>query len=41
MESEKPKEPRFHGETTSKSSNNMSRIHGKDTSIEIVLRKAL
>lgn len=35
------KEPRFHGEVTEKSHKNMSRIHGKDTRIEIVLRKAL
>ena len=36
-----PKEPRFYGETTEKSSKTMSRIKGKDTKIEIVLRKAL
>lgn len=35
------KEPRFHGETSEKSSRNMSRIHGKDTSIEVALRRAL
>lgn len=35
------KEPRFHGEVTEKSHKNMSKIRGKDTSIEIVLRKAL
>lgn len=35
------KEPRFHGEVTEKSHRNMSRIKGKDTSIEIALRKAL
>ena len=35
------KEPRFHGEATEKSHKNMSKIHGKDTNIEIVLRKAL
>lgn len=35
------KEPRFHGEVSEKSHKNMSRIRGKDTSIEIVLRKAL
>lgn len=34
-------EPRFRGTTTAKSSKNMSRIRGKDTSIEIALRKAL
>lgn len=38
---ERPKEPRFHGETTEKSSRTMSKIRGKDTSIEIKLRKAL
>ena len=35
------KEPRFHGEVSEKSHNNMSRIRGKDTSIEVALRKAL
>ena len=35
------KEPRFHGEVTEKSHKNMSRIKGKDTSIEVALRKAL
>ena len=35
------KEPRFHGEVSEKSHRNMSRIRGKDTSIEIILRKAL
>lgn len=35
------KEPRFHGEVSDKSHNNMSKIRGKDTKIEIVLRKAL
>lgn len=35
------KEPRFYGEVSEKSSKNMSRIRGKDTSIEVVLRKAL
>lgn len=39
--SDKKKEPRFHGEVTEKSHKNMSRIKGKDTSIEIALRKAL
>ncbi len=34
-------EPRFHGEVTEKSHKNMSCIKGKDTSIEITLRKAL
>lgn len=37
----KIKEPRFHGEVSEKSHHNMSKIRGKDTSIEIVLRKAL
>ena len=31
------KEPRFHGEVTEKSHKNMSKIRGKDTSIEVVL----
>lgn len=35
------KEPRFHGEVSEKSHKNMSRIKGKDTGIEIALRKAL
>lgn len=35
------KEPRFHGEVSEKSHKNMSRIQGKDTSIELALRKAL
>ncbi|MCR5321826.1 MAG: very short patch repair endonuclease [Lachnospiraceae bacterium] len=34
-------EPRFHGEVTERSHKNMSRIKGKDTSIELILRKAL
>ena len=38
---DKKKEPRFHGEVSAKSHKNMSRIRGKDTSIEIILRKAL
>ena len=41
MKNEKKKEPRFHGEVSEKSHKNMSRIRGKDTSIEITLRKAL
>ena len=41
MMSDKKKEPRFHGEVTEKSHKNMSRIKGKNTSIEIALRKAL
>lgn len=35
------KEPRFRGETTEKTSHNMSKIRGKNTKIEIILRKAL
>ena len=35
------KEPRFHGEVSEKSHKAMSRIKGKDTSIELILRKAL
>lgn len=35
------KEPRFHGDVSEKSHRNMSKIHGKDTSIELVLRRAL
>ena len=35
------KEPRFNGEVSERSHNSMSHIHGKDTSIEIILRKAL
>lgn len=35
------KEPRFHGEVSEKSHKNMSHIRGKDTSIELALRKAL
>ncbi len=34
-------EPRFHGEVTEKSHKNMSQIRGKDTSIEVKLRKRL
>lgn len=37
----KKKEPRFHGEVSEKSHKNMSCIRGKDTSIEVTLRKAL
>ena len=37
----KGKEPRFHGKVSKRSHKNMSKIHGKDTSIEIMLRKAL
>ena len=35
------KEPRFDGEVTEKSHKNMSKIRGKDTSIEVALCKAL
>ncbi len=35
------KEPRFTGEVTPRSHKNMSRIKGKDTRIEVTLRKAL
>lgn len=35
------KEPRFHGEVSAKSHKSMSHIRGKDTNIEIVLRKEL
>ena len=35
------REPRFHGEVSEKSHKNMSHIKGRDTSIEIALRKAL
>lgn len=41
MENKTVKEPRFHGEVSEKSHKNMSKIKGKDTSIEIILRKAL
>ena len=34
-------EPRFHGEVTEKSHRTMSLIRGRDTSIEVKLRKAL
>ena len=34
-------EPRFHGEVSERSHKNMSHIKGKDTAIEIMLRKAL
>ena len=40
MKNENKKEPRFHGEVSEKSHKNMSRIRGKDTSIEVILRKA-
>lgn len=35
------REPRFHGEVSERSHKNMSRIKGKDTSIEVTLRRAL
>ncbi|MCH5344287.1 MAG: very short patch repair endonuclease [Acetatifactor sp.] len=35
------REPRFRGEASDKSHKNMSRIRGKDTSIEVTLRRAL
>ena len=35
------KEPLFHGEVSEKSHKNMSKIRGRDTSIELALRKAL
>lgn len=44
IENEKLKkkhEPRFRGEVSEKSHKNMSKIKGKDTSIELALRKAL
>ena len=41
MKDVKKKEPRFHGEVSEKSHKNMSRIRGKDTRIEVTLRKAL
>ena len=37
----KKSEPRFQGEVSEERHRNMSRIHGKDTSIEIRLRKEL
>ena len=37
----KQNEQRFHGELSEKSHKNMSKIHGRDTSIELILRKAL
>lgn len=35
------REPRFYGEVSEKSHKNMSHIKAKDTSIEVILRKAL
>ena len=35
------KEPRFNGTTTERTSRNMGKIRGKNTKIEVVLRKAL
>lgn len=40
-ESKEKREPRFHGEVSERSHKSMSRIRGKDTSIEVALRKAL
>lgn len=39
--SEISSEPRFHGSVTPQRSHTMSRIHGKDTHIETILRKEL
>lgn len=41
MEKRETKEPRFHGDVSDKSHRTMSHIKGKDTSIEVTLRKAL
>lgn len=41
IDERKQKEPRFHGSTSEKTSRNMSKIRGKNTKIEVVLRKAL
>lgn len=41
QEPEEKREPRFYGEVTERSHKNMSRIRGKDTSIEVALLKAL
>ena len=41
VKDEKRREPRFHGEVSDKSHKSMSRIRGKDTSIEVTLRKEL
>ena len=41
IESSIAHEPRFSGEVSEKSHKNMSRIHAKDTSIEVLLRSAL
>ena len=37
----KSKEPRFHGKTTEQRSRNMRKVRGKDTKIELALRKEL
>lgn len=37
QEPEEKREPRSHGEVTERSHKNMSRIRGKDTSIEVAL----
>jgi DNA mismatch endonuclease, patch repair protein len=39
QEPEEKREPRFYGEVTERSHKNMSRIRGKDTSIEVALLK--
>ena len=39
--SNKAKEPRFYGKVSERSRKSMSRIKGKDTSIEVILRRAL
>lgn len=41
MGERKPREPRFNGVVSEKSHKTMSRIRGKDTKIEVVLRKTL
>lgn len=41
MDIKQNKEPRFHGEVSEQRHKNMSHIRGKDTSIEVTLRKAL
>ena len=41
MRKSEKKEPRFTGLADEKSHNNMSKIKGKDTKIELILRKAL
>lgn len=41
MKNSNQKEPRFHGTVTERSHRTMSKIRGKDTKIELTLRKAL